>query len=188
MTQKGRVRLSTTERESSDDLALMFRLQSGDVAAFGDLFERYNRLVFSIVRKIVSDAATAEDITQTVFLKVLRAPGAFRGGTFVSWLRRVSRNCALDEFRHAKPVVEMLPMANTELSAYDRVVADLDARRLHVALDGLNSKQRSVIELNFFESLTHNEIAHVTKIPLGTVKTRIREGMRSLRYVLQDRR
>ena len=164
----------------------MRRLQSGEAVAFDSVFERYRRLVFRCVFRIIADSALSEDVTQTVFLKLWASPTAYHGGPLAAWLRLVSRNCALDELRRRRCFAELPSIASDELSPFERVAADLDAKRLHDALSMLTHPQRSVIELNFFAGLTHGQIAKHTSIPIGTVKTRIRAGMQVLRCALTD--
>jgi DNA-directed RNA polymerase specialized sigma24 family protein len=167
------------DRHSSSDefidWSLIHRLQSGDGVAFDSIFERYRQLVYRCVFRIIADSGLAEDVTQTVFLKLWASPTAYHGGPLAAWLRLVSR-----------PFAQLPPIASDEATPFERVVAHLDARRLHDALNMLSYPQRSVIELNFFLGLTHGEIAEQTSIPLGTVKTRIRAGLQTLRCALTD--
>jgi RNA polymerase sigma-70 factor, ECF subfamily len=174
---------------SSDDRinwSLVNCLQSGETVAFDSFYEQYRRLVFQCVFRIVADSALAEDVTQPVFLKLWVSPTAYHGGPLEAWLRLVSRNCALDELRRRRRFAELPPIASDEATPFERVAAKLDAQRLHDALNMLTSPQRSVIELNFFAGLTHEQIAAYTSIPLGTVKTRIRTGLQTLKCALTD--
>jgi RNA polymerase sigma-70 factor, ECF subfamily len=161
-------------------------LQSAEAVAFDSFYERYRRFVFRCVLRIVADSALAEDVTQTVFLKLWASPAAFHGGSLEAWLRLVSRNCALDELRRRRRFAELPPIASDETTPFERVAAKLDAQRLHDALSMLTFPQRSVIELNFFAGLTHGQIAAYTSIPLGTVKTRIRAGLQTLKCALTE--
>ncbi len=170
---------------------LMERVRTRDVAAFESLYDTYHRLVFGIALRMLADAALAEDLTQAVFLKLWSAPDAFRGGAFTAWLARVTRNRALDVIRArgARPESE-LPSVDVPLDSdlEDDVMAGIDARRVHDALRRLPSDQRSLIEMGFFAGVTHTEIAERTGTPLGTVKTRIRAGLRKMRTLLGEQR
>ena len=174
-------------RKPVADALLIKRFQSGESAAFDELFVRYRRLVYSVVDRIVDDAPLAEDLTQMVFVKLLKAPSAYRDGSFAAWLARVSRNCALDELRKRKRFIDLPHIATDDFTPFERVAADLDACRVQAAVRGLIATQRSVIELSFFEGLTHAQIAEKICVPIGTVKTRIRTGLLCLRNALNDR-
>jgi RNA polymerase sigma-70 factor (ECF subfamily) len=166
----------------------MERVRARDVDAFEQLYDGYHRLVFGIALRMTNDATLAEDITQSVFLKLWSAPDAFRDGNFSAWISRVARNRVLDLLRSraAKPADEIPADLPAELSLDDAVFARLDAQRVRTALAALNEDQRTVIEMGFFGGITHEEIARRTGIPLGTIKTRIRTGLRRLRSDLSE--
>ena len=130
----------------------------------------------------------AEDITQSVFLKLWSAPGAFRDGNFSAWISRVTRNRVLDILRSraAKPAIEIPVDLPAEVSLDDDVFARIDAQRVRSALAALSDDQRTAIEMGFFGGITHDEIAQRTGIPLGTIKTRIRTGLRRMREALVE--
>jgi RNA polymerase sigma-70 factor (ECF subfamily) len=170
-------------------IRLMERVRTRDVDAFEQLYDGYHRLVFGIGLRILGDATMAEDLTQAVFLKLWTAPDAFREGSFVAWLSRVARNRALDmvRARTARPETEIPPDLPLEGALDDDVFARLDAQQVRDALATLPPEQRSLIELGFFGGITHQEMARRTDTPLGTVKTRIRGGLRKLRESLEER-
>ncbi len=168
---------------------LMERVRARDVAAFEALYDGYHRLVFGIGLRMLGDPSLAEDLTQNVFMKVWSAPDAFRGGSFVAWVSRVARNRALDTLR-AKAVrseAEIPADLPLEGALDDDVFARLDAQRVRDALAKLPPEQRALIELGFFGGVTHQELAKRTDTPLGTVKTRIRSGLRRMRDALGER-
>jgi RNA polymerase sigma-70 factor (ECF subfamily) len=166
----------------------MERVRARDVAAFESLYDGYHRLVFGIGLRILGDPTMAEDLTQNVFLKVWTAPEAFRGGSFVAWVSRVARNRALDALRarSARPETEIPADLPLEGSIDDDVLAKLDAQSVRDALAQLPPEQRGLIEMGFFGGVTHQELARRTATPLGTVKTRIRSGLRRLRESLAE--
>ncbi len=166
----------------------MERVRAKDVAAFEQLYDGYHRLVFGIALRMTSDATMAEDVTQSVFLKLWSSPDAFRDGNFSAWISRVARNRVLDVLRSRanKPAEEIPTDLPADLSLDDDVFARIDAQRVRTALAALGEEQRSLIEMGFFGGITHEEIARRTGIPLGTIKTRIRTGLRRMRDVLQD--
>jgi RNA polymerase sigma-70 factor (ECF subfamily) len=144
--------------------------------------------VFGIGLRMLGDPTQAEDLTQAVFMKLWTAPDAFHGGSFVAWVSRVARNRALDMLRSraARPESE-LPCVEMPLEGAldDEVASRLDAGRVREALATLPEEQRALIEMGFFEGITHQELARRTGTPLGTVKTRIRTGLRTLRKSLE---
>ncbi|HTJ28589.1 MAG TPA: sigma-70 family RNA polymerase sigma factor [Candidatus Limnocylindria bacterium] len=170
-------------------IRLMERVRTRDVDAFEQLYDGYHRLVFGIGLRMLRDPGMAEDLTQAVFLKVWTAPEAFRGGSFVAWLSRVARNRALDVLRarSSRGEAEIPPELPLEGALDDDVFSRLDAERVRDALAALPPEQRMPIELGFFGGITHEEIARRTDTPLGTVKTRIRGGLRKLRDRLGER-
>ena len=164
----------------------MARVRDRDAAAFEAIYDAYHRLVYGVAMRMLGDVAAAEDVTQAVFLKIWSAPQLFESGNFPGWLVRITRNRALDmlrskSYRHedlseAQPAEEML-----EETAF----AHIDADRVRAALAHLPEEQRQLIETGFFGGVTHEEMSRRLGIPLGTVKTRIRAGLRKLRATLQ---
>jgi RNA polymerase sigma-70 factor (ECF subfamily) len=166
----------------------MERVRTRDVDAFEQLYDGYHRLVFGIALRMTGDATMAEDITQSVFLKLWSTPDAFRDGNFAAWISRVTRNRVLDILRSraAKPAIEIPVDLPAEVSLDDDVFARIDAQRVRSALAALSDDQRTAIEMGFFAGITHDEIAQRTGIPLGTIKTRIRTGLRRMREALVE--
>jgi RNA polymerase sigma-70 factor, ECF subfamily len=165
---------------------LMERVSARDASAFEALYDGYHRLVFGIGLRMLGDPSMAEDLTQTVFLKIWTSPDSFRGGSFVAWVSRVARNRALDVLRSKaiRPETEIPADLPLEGALDDAVFARLDAQQVRDALSKLPPEQRSLIELGFFGGVTHQELAERTATPLGTVKTRIRSGLRRMREML----
>ena len=165
----------------------MARVRAHDIAAFETLYDTYYRLAYGIALRILGDPSGAEDVTQAVFLKIWTSPESFGGGNFVAWLARVARNRSLDILR-AKAVrnnAEQPGEIPPDNPVDNLVLAELDGQMVRGALDRLATEQRVLIELAFFGGLTHDEIARRTSLPLGTVKTRIRSGLRHLRNELE---
>ncbi len=171
-----------------DGARLMERVRARDVDAFEQLYNGYHRLVFGIALRIAADAALAEDVTQSIFLTLWSSPEAFRAGHFAAWLSRVTRNRTLDAVRSraSRPTAEIPVDLAAEASTDATVFANIDAQRVRGALSALNEEQRTPIELGFFGGITHEEIARRTGIPLGTIKTRIRTGLRRMRDTLNE--
>lgn len=165
----------------------MERVRARDVAAFESIYDAYHRLVYGIALKMLQDVMAAEDLTQAVFLKIWSRPDAFESGNFGAWIARVTRNRALDVLRGRalRAEGEMPVDVPLEGSLDETVFARLDGDLVRAALGSLPAEQRGPIELGFFGGITHEEIARRTATPLGTVKTRIRAGLRKLRSALE---
>jgi RNA polymerase sigma-70 factor (ECF subfamily) len=165
----------------------MERVCARDAAAFEVLYDEYHRLVYGLALRVLSDPGAAEDVTQAVFLKIWDSPELFRGGNFGAWIARVARNRAFDVVRSRAvraegDVPDSLPV---EDALEDTAIANVDAERVRDAIAQLPREQREPIELGFFGGATQQEIARRTGLPLGTVKTRIRMGLRKLRNALE---
>ena len=180
-----------------DDEELMQRLLYRDLRAFRALFDRYGNLVYSAALRVVRDAQIAEDMVQEIFLRIWRKPDSYvaQRGRFVTWLTSVTRNRAVDEirsrgrrFRHetASPEEQEreLPAPDTNDPALTVELAD-QRRLILAALAQIPQEQRQIIELAYFGGFTQQEIAQRLSQPLGTVKTRIRDGMQRLRSLLR---
>lgn len=154
-----------------------------DEREFEVLYDRYHRLVYGIAHRMLGEQAAAEDLVQSVFLKVWSAPDLFRSGNFGAWIARVTRNRALDVLRSkaTRAVDEMPADLPVDETVDDVVFARIDGARVRDALRSLPDEMRIPIELGFFGGITHEQIAEQLSTPLGTIKTRIRTGLRRLR-------
>jgi RNA polymerase sigma-70 factor (ECF subfamily) len=167
----------------SDDRELVRRVAAADTAAFAALYDRYVNLIYGICRRIVGDPVAAEDVTQSVFLTLWSKPHAFTGGSLTAWLARVARNAALDVVRSAavrtrEPDMPVdLPAA---IDVEEEVVSRVQATAVSEALRRLPAEQREAIEQAYFGGLSYREVAERSGTPLGTVKSRIRSGLRQL--------
>lgn len=165
----------------------MAGVRARDANAFEALYDAHHRLVYGMAVRMLGDPPAAEDVTQAVFLKIWTSPELFRGGNFPAWIVRMTRNRALDVLRARTAHVEAeLPEALPEETAIeDTAFANIDADIVRNALAALPAEQREPIELGFFQGVTHEEIARRSGIPLGTIKTRIRMGLKKLRSALE---
>lgn len=185
-------------QRAAEDAALVAALEQDEVGALEQLYDRYSALVFSVALRVLHDHALAEDVTQEVFLRIWRQPASFdpERGRFISWVSSVARNRALDELRRVSrrrraedqdedPILRLPAEGTGDDPAHEAVLAD-ERRRVLEAMRDLPDAQRTVIELAYFGGLTQTEIAARTGDPLGTIKTRVRLGMRKLREALTD--
>jgi RNA polymerase sigma-70 factor (ECF subfamily) len=146
-------------------------------------------LVYSLALRIVRDQSDAEDVVQEVFSQAWRLASRYdlSRGTVVGWLLTLSRSRAIDRVRARKSRPEptsdetLLETLPATLVADEQMSWAGQAKQVRAALEGLSLLQRNAIELAFFEGLTHAEIAARLELPLGTVKTRIRQGLLTLR-------
>jgi len=178
---------SDTANGPNDDPALLARIAQGDETAMEAIFRRYSGPVYSVALRVLHDTGQAEDVMQEIFLQLWRHPDAFvRGrGSLGAWLVVVARNRAIDVLRRRKPTdsVEDVVLASPcDISAEAERNGMME--KVRVILADLPEEQRKSLELAYFEGLTHSEIASRTGDPLGTVKTRIRLGLMSLRKAL----
>jgi RNA polymerase sigma-70 factor (ECF subfamily) len=164
----------------------MARVRARDAGAFEALYDTYHRLVYGVAFRMLGDAPTAEDVTQAVFLKIWSAPNLYQSGNFEGWIVRIARNRALDILRSKAHGQSELPEQQpSEDDLEQTAFADLDAGLVRAAIAQLPPEQREPIKLGFFGGITHEQIAQRTGVPLGTVKTRIRAGLRKLRAALE---
>jgi RNA polymerase sigma-70 factor (ECF subfamily) len=179
-----------------DDGDLAKRLQRREAAALGELYDRYGKLAYSLIYRVVRDSGVAEDLVQETFLRVWNRVQGFdaeRGG-LGPWLLAVARNRAIDYVRSsggkmARGAMELeYAEQPTVFVNFEADVLSQDrARRVRAALERLNENQRHVIELAYFEGLSQTEMAERMGQPLGTVKTWVRTALKNLREDLDVR-
>ena len=168
------------------DAALVVAVRAGDQSAMSALYDRYSPVVYAVALRVLGDTGAAEDVLQDVFMQLWRNPGAFDSsrGTLGAWLAVITRNRAIDALRRRKPEHDIedvvLSVEPDMAEEADRVRVRESVRR---ALEAMPEPQRKTLELAYFEGLTHSEIAAKTGEPLGTIKTRIRAGLLTLRKV-----
>lgn len=176
-----------------NDAALLSRLRQRDPKAMSDLYDRYGRLVYSLIFRIVRDSAAAEDLTQETFLRIwnrVHALDAARGA-LGPWVITVARNRAIDHLRSAggRLAARFVELAQAEHPAnfndFDSAMLSIDrARVLKEAFEKLTPSQKTVIELAYYEGLSQTEMAERMQQPLGTVKTWVRGALKALREQL----
>jgi RNA polymerase sigma-70 factor (ECF subfamily) len=174
------------------DRELVERLQRRDPQALAELYDRYGRLVYSLILRVVRDGGIAEDLVQETFLRVWNRVQGFDcdKGAIGPWLLAVARNRAIDYIRSAggreRNAYEFEETDHPALYTHmeqDLLQAD-QTRRVKAAMEKLSANQRQVIELAYFEGLSQTEMAERMGQPLGTVKTWVRSALKSLREEL----
>jgi RNA polymerase sigma-70 factor (ECF subfamily) len=173
---------------AAQDELLLERVRARDQKAMADLFDRYGSMVYSVALRVLRDPGHAEDVMQDIFFQFWENPRAFvpSRGSLGAWLLVVARNRAIDTLRRRKPsdpVEDVVLPAKTNLAS--EAECSVMMEKVRGVMGGLPSDQQKSLQLAFFEGLTHSEIAAQTGDPLGTVKTRIRTALISVRKAIQ---
>ncbi|MGD8404950.1 MAG: sigma-70 family RNA polymerase sigma factor [Anaerolineales bacterium] len=173
---------------TQDDQHLVTRVIKGDEKAFLALYDRYASRVYGLTLRVLGDTMLAEEVTQDTFLKLWSRARQFDSGKgeLAPWLLTIAHRTALDRLRLEK---RRLPASNardpeeTWPILPDKSTQSSEARwrSLYFAVQSLPEEQRQVIDLAYYKSMSQSEIAEVLGWPLGTVKTRVRAAMQSLR-------
>lgn len=170
------------------DGQLLARVRSGDQQAMTEIFDRYGRMVYSVALRVLADPGYAEDVMQEVLIKVWKEPGTFLEGrgSLGAWLAVMARNRAIDMLRRRKPtetVEDVVLVSKSNIAT--EIERNAMIEKVRSVMTGLPPEQQKSMELAYFEGLSHSEIAAKTGDPLGTVKTRIRTALISLRGALE---
>ena len=175
---------------TGNDQELIERLRRRDPDAMSDLYDRYSRIVYSVILRVVRNASVAEELAQETFLRAWNRAGDFDAarGKLVPWLLTIARNRAIDYLRSTagqqqSNTFELLSSERFTLfvKTEDRMLDLEQARRIRAAFSQLNKNQREVLELAYFEGLSQSEMAEKLGQPLGTIKTWVRTALTNLR-------
>lgn len=168
---------------------LLRRSARGDEAAFAVLYDATSARAYGLALRVVRDPAQAEEVAQEAFLEVWRTASRFdpARGSAVGWLLTIVHRKAVDRVRSAEAASRRdtryhqddQPVAHDATA--EAVEATMEARRVRSALDDLTAVQREALELAYFGGYTHTEVAKMLDLPVGTAKTRIRDGLIRLR-------
>lgn len=181
----------TASESRASDAALIDRLVQRDESALAVLYDRYAGVISSVVHRILRDNQAVEEILQDIFLQLWNAASRFDAsrGSLPAWLVVIARNRAISRLRRHNPaagdaLLEGMAVSpfNLESSAARQQLVE----RVKASIENLPKEQRAAVELAFFEGLTHSEIAARTGDPLGTVKTRLRSALETLRRTLHS--
>src|SRR6201997_1952860 len=151
--------------DATDDMRLVSRIRAGDQQAMSELYDRYGKVVYAVALRVLQDAAGAEDVLQDVFLQLWRNPDAFDAsrGSLAAWLSVISRHRSIDRLRQRRPEtdIEGFVIAGGP-DVRDETERSLVIDKVRVVLAEMNPDQRKVLELAFFQGLTHTEISEKT--------------------------
>lgn len=163
---------------------LLDRVKARDQQAMAEVFDRYSGMAYSVALRVLNDPSQAEDVIQEVFFRIWENPAAFASdrGSLPAWLAVVTRNRAIDALRKRKPSdpIDQIPIASgTDIAG--QIEQSTMLERVRTVIKDLPEEQRRSLELAFFGGMTHAEIAAQSGEPLGTIKTRIRTALISIR-------
>jgi RNA polymerase sigma factor (sigma-70 family) len=173
----------------------MRQVAAGEIGGLETLYDRYHAIAYALALRITTEAAVAEDVVQDSFMGLWRNATRYaeEKGSVKGWLLAIVRHRAIDSMRRrrngttiADETEEPLPAALTIPDIWPEVSGRLDAEQVRRALQTLPAAQRETIEMAYFDGLTQREIATKTGAPLGTVKSRMRLALVSLRRELVD--
>jgi RNA polymerase sigma-70 factor, ECF subfamily len=171
-------------RES--DAALIEKMVQRDETALEALYDRYAVMLTSVLIRILRDSQAAEEILQDIFYQLWRTASQFDAsrGSLPGWLLVIARNRAISRLRHRNPAAGDELVENTLVMPFnlESVISQQQLLgRIKSVLEDLPAEQRAAVELAYFEGLTHSEIAQRTGDPLGTVKTRLRSALETIK-------
>jgi RNA polymerase sigma-70 factor, ECF subfamily len=170
------------------DSRLIERMANGDHDAFAGIYDRYASLVYAVAVRVLQDRMAAEDVVSDVFLQLWRSPGSFdeQRGKLASWLAVITRNRAVDALRKRRvereDPLEDAPPAQIAIADDSHYAADF--QKAQKLMSALPAEQRRVLELAFLDGFTQSEISEKLGQPLGTVKSRIRNGLLALKKAM----
>jgi RNA polymerase sigma-70 factor (ECF subfamily) len=173
---------------AAGDESLFDGVRLRNQSAMAELFDRYGSMVYSVALRVLKDTGNAEDVMQEVFFQVWQNPQTFvpGRGSLGAWLLVVTRNRAVDLLRRRKPSDSVDEVV---LPAKENIAIETERRsimeKVRTALNKLSPEQQKSIEMAFFDGMSHSEIAAHTGEPLGTIKTRIRSALISVRRTFQ---
>jgi RNA polymerase sigma-70 factor (ECF subfamily) len=173
-----------------DDAALLEAVAEGSQDAMAAVYDRYSRIVYCIALRVLREPSLAEDVMQEVLLQVWKRPQSFvaQRGNLGAWLSVVTRNRSIDVLRKRSSLDQLAPLDEIQLPDPRDMVLTAEKSwlmdKVLLALEALPKEHKAALELAYFDGLTHTEIAEKTGTPLGTIKTRIRTALMTLRKTL----
>ncbi|MEP7235514.1 MAG: sigma-70 family RNA polymerase sigma factor [Ignavibacteriota bacterium] len=184
---------------NKEDISLLTRIAHGDQKSLAILYDKYARLIYSLIMRIIRNADEAHELQQDVFMQVWQKASLFdhERGSFVSWLVTLAHNKAINllrskRYKHsqldAKEDISELngDALTSRQTPYSTVLAADEAHNLRMALQQIPELQRNALWMAYFDGYTQREIASMLGEPLGTIKTRMRTGMLRLAALLEE--
>ena len=186
----------TAPQQQAPDAALVEQMTAGDEGALAALYDRYAGVLYGLLIRILKDTHAAEEVLQDLFLQLWRTASRYDAsrGSMTAWLMVIARNRAISRLRRGNrhavaddPDGFLLESAADPVNLEDEAARRQMAGRLRDAMASLPGEQREALELAYFEGMTQTEIAERTGAPLGTVKSRVRAAMQTLRQHFDER-
>jgi RNA polymerase sigma-70 factor, ECF subfamily len=177
------------------DEDLISLIEAGDAEAFSTLYERHSRAVYSLAYRMMGERQAAEDLTQDAFIKVWRNAASYRveRGSVRTWVLSVAHNRGIDQLRaHAsrrrtQDKIEASAPRSQPSEAFAETWRNSQRDQVREALQALPPEQLKILELAYFSGYTHLEISELLSLPLGTVKGRMRLGLKKMRDYFDSR-
>lgn len=171
------------------DEDLISLAETGDAGAFAALYDRHSRSAYSLAYRMMGERQAAEDLVQDVFLKVWRAAGSYRAerGSVRTWILSIVHNRGIDQIRAAasrrrtQDKVEVSAAKTQPSEAFASAWRNSQRDQVRDALNTLPPEQLKILELAYFSGYTHTEISELLGLPLGTVKGRMRLGLKKIK-------
>ncbi|HEU4492578.1 MAG TPA: sigma-70 family RNA polymerase sigma factor [Rubrobacteraceae bacterium] len=183
MVDRGRQYLLLADEE------LISLAGQGEAQAFAVLYDRHGRAAYSLAYRMMGEKQAAEDLVQDGFLKVWRGAESYRAerGSVRTWILSIVHNCGIDQLRstasrrRTQEKVEASAPASQPSEAFAETLRNSQREQVREALGTLPREQLKILELAYFSGYTHVEIAELLSLPLGTVKGRMRLGLKKIR-------
>ena len=171
--------------------SLVAGVANGDQHAFSQLYDALSPLAFGVIIQILGDNSLAEEVLQEVFVEVWNKAGSFdpERGHARTWVGRIAHSRGIDRLRAHNASVRrddadfVLGERIRSIDVETEALTNVEGKRLRAAVDTIGEPHRTAVLLTFFDGLSHAELAETTNVPLGTAKTRVRDGVRKLAAV-----
>lgn len=174
-----------------EEANILHRIANKDEKALEELYDRYSQVLYSLIFRIVKNKNEAEEIMQDLFLKIWKNAYQYDSskGSLYSWLISLARNMSIDRIRskdykrnlqEVDLVIDLTSETTGNENTLINIISEEQVTLIKKAILNISEEQRKVLEMHYFEGLTHTEISEELDIPLGTVKTRIRQALINL--------
>jgi RNA polymerase sigma-70 factor (ECF subfamily) len=189
MAERGRHYLILADED------LISLVEAADAEAFATLYDRHSRAAFSLAYRMMGERQASEDLTQDAFLKVWRSASSYRAerGSVRTWILSIVHNRGIDQIRsqasrrRTQDKIEASAPRSQPSEAFAETLRNSQRDQVREALDTLPPEQLKILELAYFSGYTHVEISDLLRLPLGTVKGRMRLGLKKIRDYFESR-
>jgi len=191
--------IEAQQARNDEDIRLLEKVVQRDQTSFAALYDRYASLIYTMVLRMVKSTDEAEDLLQEIFMKIWNQAEMFAGskGSVYTWVVTIARRKAIDRLRSSQNLHKgksldeeetvAIPDAAYQMNPLTATISAEYEELMRSGLAQLSDDQRAIIELSYYEGYTQAQIATRLDVPLGTVKTRMRQGLIRLRDYLKER-